>query len=369
MEIIAAQFLYVDINMRIKIIICTSFMFFASIPFLIAQTYTLETTDENTPSGTLELTCDTDGEFYLDNKHIGRVFHTRKTTINRIPVGPHVAEIRYWRLTDRKEVTIEQDSIVTVEFIGPLEVEMVRIDGGIFTMGSPVTETNREDDEGPQRRVTVNPFYISKFEITQYEWNLVMEKDNPSWFKGENRPVEQVTWFDTLEFCNALSLKEDLVPAYKINGRNISWYRTANGYRLPTEAEWEYAARAGTVTTFHYGNNLDSSMANFNGNYPYGHAPRGEFRKETMDVGSFNPNIWGLYDMHGNVWEWCWDWFGEYSQRNTINPQGPPTGIYRVLRGGSWYYDAKYLRAAYRYINHPEYSSYNIGFRIVRSAN
>jgi formylglycine-generating enzyme required for sulfatase activity len=256
----------------------------------------------------------------------------------------------------------------------------VRVEGGTFTMGSPASEPERMYNE-VQHRVTVNAFYIGKYQVTQAEYEAVMGA-NPSYFKGSNLPVERVSWYDAVEFCNKLSQKEGLTPAYTIdktrsdpNNRSendtvrwlVTWNQNANGYRLPTEAEWEYACRAGTTTPFSTGNNITTSNANYNGNYPYNNNAKGIYREKTTPVGSFAPNPWGLYDMHGNVWEWCWDWYGDYSSGAQTDPRGAVTGSYRVLRGGFWGNLGQYLRSALRGSGGPSIRGLDIGFRLVRS--
>jgi formylglycine-generating enzyme required for sulfatase activity len=244
---------------------------------------------------------------------------------------------------------------------------MIRINGGTFQMGSPANEVDRESNE-VQHSVTVGSFYMGKYLVTQKEYQEVMGI-NPSEFNGDNRPVDSVSWFDTVNYCNRLSQREGLTPTYTVNGENVTWNRNANGYRLPTEAEWEYACRAGTTTPFSTGNNITTSQANYNGNYPYNNYAKGTFRMMTTAVGSFAPNAWGLYDMHGNVREWCWDWFRDYSGGAQTNPQGaevsgPP---FRVMRGGSWINHSKELRSAYRgFAWDKEYYNF-FGFRLVRN--
>lgn len=257
------------------------------------------------------------------------------------------------------------------------EDDLILIKGGTFTMGSPETENWRSEDE-VQHEVTVNDFYINEFEVTQEEYESIME-DNPSTFKGDNLPVENITWYQAIEYCNKLSEKTGFTPAYTIDGSNVSWDRSANGYRLPTEAEWEYAARAGTTTPFNTENSISSEESNYYGRYPYEieenyfsqnklDTKPGEYREKTIEVGSFNPNKWGLYDMHGNVGEWVYDYYGDYDLENKDNPTGPPTGSLRVSRGGGWNDFAKHLRSAYRASSVPSQGKYNIGFRIVRNA-
>ncbi|GHT56910.1 hypothetical protein FACS1894109_07490 [Spirochaetia bacterium] len=234
-------------------------------------------------------------------------------------------------------------------------------------MGSPLSEVGRYDEE-VYRQVTVGDFYIGKYEVTQREYEALMG-NNPSRFKGANLPVENVSWFNAVQYCNTQSQKESLTPAYTINGDDTTWNRKANGYRLPTEAEWEYACRAGPTGPFNTGNNITIEQANYHG-------------KMTTDIGSFPPNPWGLYDMHGNVWEWCWDWNSNwwvkyrYCPGADVDAQIDPTGptsepspnFGRVLRGGSWIMDnVKVLRSASRCSYMPEDSRYDMGFRVART--
>jgi formylglycine-generating enzyme required for sulfatase activity len=241
---------------------------------------------------------------------------------------------------------------------------MVRINGGSFLMGSPGNEPERRGDE-IQHQVTVSSFSMGKYEVTQAEYQAVMGT-NPSHFRGDNRPVEMVSWFNAIEYCNKLSQREGLTPAYTVNGENVTWNQSANGYRLPTDAEWEYACRAGTTTPFSTGNNITTDQANYDGDYPYNNNPKGEDRGRTVPVGSFAPNPWGLYDMHGNVFEWCWDWYGAYAAEAQTDPVDASSGSNRVIRGGYWYYGASLARSVYRLYNYPYARLYGIGFRLVR---
>lgn len=253
---------------------------------------------------------------------------------------------------------------------------LVIINGGTFEMGSPETEMQRETDE-TQHEVTVSDFYIGRYEVTQSEYEKVMG-ENPSNFSGENLPVENVSWYDTIEYCNRLSEQEGLTPVYTIDGESVSWDRSANGYRLPTEAEWEYAARAGTTTPFNTETSISDEEANYYGHYPYGieenyfsqenlETEPGQYRQTTVEVNSFAPNNWGLYNIHGNVAEWCFDYYGQYDLENTDNPSGPTTGTLRVNRGGGWNDYAKHLRSAYRASTTPSQKMSNIGFRVARN--
>jgi len=257
---------------------------------------------------------------------------------------------------------------------------MARIPAGTFTMGSPDGERWRRDNEGPQHEVTVSAFCMGKFPVTQREYEAVTGK-NPSYKgvypvtdsrndggqsgqpRGGALPVEGVSWYEAVEYCNRLSLREGLAPAYTVTGDSaqwdrcsVQWDRNADGFRLPTEAEWEYACRAGTTTPYYSGKRA-SGAAWYEGN-------SGQW---THPVGGKKPNAWGLFDTHGNVWEWCWDWYGGYSGGAQTDPAGAQTGAYRVLRGGCCFFNAGGLRSAYRYYIAPHIRSFAVGFRVARS--
>ncbi|MCL2880507.1 MAG: formylglycine-generating enzyme family protein [Treponema sp.] len=242
-------------------------------------------------------------------------------------------------------------------------------------MGTPNTEAGRFNNEGPQCQVTVSSFYMSKYQVTQQEYAGIMGK-NPAYFKGKGLPAETVSWFDAIAYCNARSLKEGLTPAYTGSGADIRWDRKANGYRLPTEAEWEYACRAGTTTRYWSGNGEETLAGKANAadlsaqkrykNWAIVNIQDGFVH--TAPVGKFMANPWGLYDMHGNVWEWCWDRYGSYSARSKTDPYGPLFGAGRVMRGGSWYNSGYKLRSGFRNYDIPSAKYNNVGFRIVRNA-
>ena len=226
-------------------------------------------------------------------------------------------------------------------------LDMVEIPGGTFIMGSPKSEAKRGSNEGPQHQVTVPSFYMGKYELTQVQYQAIIGT-NPSNFKGDNRPVERVSWNNAVEFCKKLSQK------------------TGKKYRLPSEAEWEYACRAGTTTPFYFGESITPDLVNYDGNYTYASAPKGKYRQQTTDVGTFPPNSFGLYDMHGNVWEWCQDDYkNDYINAPTDGSAlTSPSRSAKRLRGGSWVFNPGICRSAYRHYGN---LLNNIGFRVVCS--
>jgi formylglycine-generating enzyme required for sulfatase activity len=245
-------------------------------------------------------------------------------------------------------------------------LDMVQIPSGTFMMGAPENEERRSDDEGPQHRVTVAAFWMGKYPITQAQWQAIMG-NNPARYKGDNRPVENVTWHDAVEFCQKLSEK------------------AGKEYRLPSEAEWEYACRAGTTTPFYFGDTITPDLANYDGNYTYADGPKGVYRNETTDVGSFPPNAFGLYDMHGNVWEWCADlwhdsyngaptdgsaWLEEKSKKWTLANlfAKKEAESRRLLRGGSFSLNPLSCRSAIRRRDSSGNRFYGRGFRVVSVA-
>lgn len=220
---------------------------------------------------------------------------------------------------------------------------------GRFRMGAADREEEARDNERPQHDVTLTKgFWLQQTPVTQEQWKVVTG-ENPSHFTGEEElPVESVSWEDCMSFCEALNLR---VP--ELNAT------------LPTEAQWEYACRAGTTTAFHYGNKLDSSMANFNGDRPYGGAPKGEYRQKTSPVANFAPNAWGVFDLHGNVWEWCLDGMRTYHSEAISDPLGPTAeDSLRTVRGGCWIYSGRSCRSAIRYANEPASDHNNVGIRM-----
>lgn len=249
------------------------------------------------------------------------------------------------------------------EITNSLGMKLTLIPAGSFQMGSPNSEEDRDDDEGPRHRVQLKQsFYLGVYEVTQSEYEQLIGS-NPSYYSSEGGgseqvrgkdtsrfPVESVSWEDAIEFCKKLSAKE------------------GHTYRLPTEAEWEYACRAGTTTPFHFGSRLNGDKANVKGTSPYGTEENGPYLKRPTTVVSYSPNAFGLYDMHGNVWEWCQDWYETYYYRKSpsTDPTGPSSGSSRVLRGGSWLDGAHFVRSAGRIRNSPDYRYHHVGFRLVR---
>ncbi|MEM6752117.1 MAG: SUMF1/EgtB/PvdO family nonheme iron enzyme [Cyanobacteria bacterium P01_C01_bin.38] len=237
-------------------------------------------------------------------------------------------------------------------------LEMAYIPGGTFIMGSPQTERLSDNNERPQHQVTIKPFFMGKYPVTQAQWravaqlpkiNLDLDADS-RYFGGKNRPVCDITWHDAVEFCSRLS---------KATGKK---------YGLPSEAEWEYACRAGTTTPFHYGKTITGELANYRADNTYLNEPKGEWRNQLTSVGQFPPNAFGLYDMHGNVWEWCQDTWHRNHNKAPLN--GNPR-IYqgsnkRVLRGGSWNLNPEYSRSAKRFELGDSYIplGYYVGFRV-----
>jgi formylglycine-generating enzyme required for sulfatase activity len=252
----------------------------------------------------------------------------------------------------------------------------VLVEGGTFTMGSPAKEPDRDRDEGPQHQVTVQSFYMGKYEVTQREWqelmgttvaqqrNMAQQAANASGWQlygeGDLYPMYYVSWHEAIEYCNKRSVKEGLTPVYRGFGNSISCDWSANGYRLPTEAEWEYAAKGGNknfLTYLYAGSNSADAVAWYEGNS----------EKMTHVVGTKAANDLGIYDLSGNMWEWCWDWKGNYGSGAQTDPAGPSSGTNRVMRGGSWSSGTRDLRSSSRNDSIPSYRGSARGFRLVRT--
>jgi formylglycine-generating enzyme required for sulfatase activity len=267
--------------------------------------------------------------------------------------------------------------VTTVRY--PMPDNMVRINGGTFIMGSPTNEPGREKNEGPQHQVTISSFYIGKYPVTQKEWydimgttiqqrramvfriDMMSERDLEYTLHGvgDNYPMYYVSWYNAIEYCNRRSQLEGLTQVYTIDKSRgdpnrvnnfgdenwiVTWNRNANGYRLPTEAEWEYACRAGTTTAYSTGTSINGSTIWYGEN---------NNDRKIHPVGQKLPNQWGLYDMPGNVWEWCWDWYGDYLSGTQTDPIGPSSGNNRIIRGGGGNNEASTYRSAFRSNDYP----------------
>jgi len=226
-------------------------------------------------------------------------------------------------------------------------IEWIDIPAGTFIMGSSIDEYKRVYNE-TQHSVILTEFKISKYEITFAQYDMFCEatgRNKPSdagWGRA-NRPVINVSWDDAKAFAD--------------------WI----GASLPTEAQWEYACRAGTLTAYNTGKYISTRQANWNGDYPYNTNIKGDYLEQTLPVGSFKPNEWGIYDMHGNVWEWCSDWDGDYPTEIQTNPSGFAEGFNKICRGGSWFSAARYCRSAFRFCYNPKDIYFNVGFRVVQN--
>jgi formylglycine-generating enzyme required for sulfatase activity/GH24 family phage-related lysozyme (muramidase) len=294
-------------------------------------------------------------------------------------VSRSVLEVSSWTVASLKDSTWGYheplDPGPPTTSVAPPALTMLRIPAGSFLMGSSTEEPGRFDDEGPQHPVTLAEFFLARTPITQAQWREVASwqplQGEPAWerelkedplgpeidsrFRGDERPVVNVSWHDAMEFCRRLRR------------------RTGKSYTLPSEAQWEYACRAGSTTPFHFGATISPKVANYDASTSYAGGPTGEYRQHTSDVGSFPSNAWGLQDMHGNVWEWCLDhWHGSYVEGDEKAPtdgsawikQTAEEGENRLLRGGSWCLNPRYCRSAYRNFNLPYLAGNNVGFRV-----
>ena len=267
-------------------------------------------------------------------------------------------------LAAASSVRADEPRIIT----NSIGMKLARIPAGTFRMGSPRKEAERDDKEERHEVTITKPFYMGVYEVKQSEYKAIAKADSKrqSVFQGDDNPVENMEWIYAKAWCEQLSN----LPDEKKAGRK---------YRLPTEAEWEYACRAGSSTAFHYGDSLSSEQANFNGNYPAGGGKKGKYLRRTTKVGSYQPNAFGLYDMHGNVAEWCADWYDPeyYLDSPEEDPLGPPLGVvstkftnngnqnfFVVVRGGCWVDDGRACRSAYRFRAMPKTQYRLIGFRV-----
>jgi formylglycine-generating enzyme required for sulfatase activity len=320
--------------------------------------------------GSITVRTETAGSLYLDGKMISTLREGGARRITDLEVGYYTVEIRYdTGKTEQQRIKIEEGKEAIVSFSGDVPappaapliskglVEMVFVQGGTFAMGS----NSASSDEKPVHQVTVSSFMIGKYEVTQEQYQRVVGT-NPSYFTSGydtgKRPVEQVTWYDAAAFCNRLSEMEGLEKVYVISGTNVNADFKKNGYRLPTEAEWEYAALGGEKRkNFTYAGSNDIDQVGWHSS---------NSGKQTRMAGTKILNEIGIYDMSGNVWEWCWDCYGSYGSGQQIDPLGASSGGIRVIRGGSWCDGAGRLRSTSRGYNVPSSRYYFVGFRVAR---
>jgi formylglycine-generating enzyme required for sulfatase activity len=302
--------------------------------------------------GTIELTTEMPGDLFIDNKFFAKVNKDNVCTIKNLELGDHILKVEGSEIWKNDIELKYNGEIVKVEVKKKIvkdAVEMVFIKGGTFAMGSD--DIIADPSESPAHWVELQDFYLGKYEITQSQWQSIMGNNPAKSNIGPNFPVESISWDEIQAFIRRL---------------NDS---TNRKYRLPTEAEWEYACKAGRASYFNTGDCIDTRQANFDGNYPYINCNVSMPYQGTTIVGKFPPNNFGLYDMHGNVWEWCSDRHGHYSSLLQRNPKGPPEGNYRVYRGGSWRNEADKCRSTFRGGGAPKITNDSIGFRLALDIN
>lgn len=273
----------------------------------------------------------------------------RELAAKMVPPSPTPDTLKREQRTEGGSVLDEGavGKAIQVKLPGDVLMKFAYCPPGSFMMGSPASEENRASDEDQVQVRITKGYWMAQTEVTQGQWKALMGS-NPSHFKGDDLPVEMVSWEDAQTFITKLNQNVPLPAGWQ--------------YALPTEAQWEYACRAGTESAFSFGAALNGSQANCDGNAPYGTSTKGPYLEKTAKVGSYAPNAWGIYDMHGNVWEWCADWEADALPGGT-DPTGPATGAYRVGRGGSWSVIADNCRAADRNGDLPSFRSRHLGFR------
>ena len=264
------------------------------------------------------------------------------------------------KLAERPRKAAKHPKLLT----NSIGMRFMLVPAGEFLMGSPAWDKDGQPDERPQHRVRItSPFFLGICEVTQQEYQRVVGANPSSEQLSPQQPVEMVSWFDAVQFCNRLSEREKVRPYYEISGEKVT-ILGGNGYRLPTEAEWEYACRAGTTTKWSFGDDVQQLEL-----YAW---YKGNAGSHSHPVGEKAPNAFGLYDMHGHMWEWCWDRYGEdyYRHSPVDDPQGPSSGSLRIERGGDgWNNDPQHLRSAYRDHQVPSLRFRDLGFRVARTSN
>jgi formylglycine-generating enzyme required for sulfatase activity/uncharacterized protein YodC (DUF2158 family) len=303
---------------------------------------------EEKKSGGFNVECNWFEGPYADQKIKNGIFPSEALKPDPVEIMPATGNLLVAPFSEAKakEVqkavakSLQKEVQETVDLGQGVSLEMVLVPAGTFVMGSPESEEDRDDDERQHEVTLTKPFNMGKYEVTQEQWEAVMG-DNPSSTKGAKLPVTDVSWEDCQEFIKKLNAKTD------------------GGYRLPTEAEWEYSCRAGTTTAFSFGDEITPQDANYD---------QSNIGKPVA-VGSYRPNAFGLYDMHGNVWEWCEYWYEDYPAGAVTDPKGPATGALRVLRGGSFFIFGSNARSSYRVNDYcsPANRDYSIGFRLART--
>ena len=246
-------------------------------------------------------------------------------------------------------------------------LDFVLVPSGTFRMGSPSTEWGSKADEQQHEVTITHPYFLAKYEVTQAQW-AAATGTNPSFlYDCPEYPVESITWYEAIAFCNLLSRQLGLPPAYTIRDTLVTWDRDSDGIRLPTEAEWECAARAGTTTVFYSGDCLGTDQENYLGYDPQKGCPKGLWRGQAIEVGSLPPNPWELHDILGNVSEWVWDWHSYHPAEAEVDPSGPDHGYERVIRGGNWHDLGRNCRSACRQKAAPNQLFTHVGLRLARS--
>jgi formylglycine-generating enzyme required for sulfatase activity len=326
--------------------------------------------------GTLVINSEISGDIYLGGNYLGSVKEDESKKFKQVPAGEYSLEFfsRFYGM--RRDIELIAKATLSLTFslseAKPYAHDMVYIPAGKFFMGTQFI--NRSDHERPRHEVSLPPFLFGSTEVTQTLWQEVIGS-NPSVRTARQQPVTNVSWYQVLEFCNALSLRESLTPCYKINKTfpdannssdldslrySVSCNWNATGYRLPTEAEWEYAARCADST----------NRMQFSGGYRINDVGWYDQNsgKKAQEVAQLKANAFELFDMSGNVFEWCWDWWGTYGKESEDHPKGAKSGTYRVIRGGSWYSEADQCTTTSRAGNSPHASAKDLGFRLVRNA-